>query len=62
MSGGTSPSRYYTVHPLRMVSASSGSDSMPPHLAHASKEWIGIEEFITIAKMCAAFLWEDGKI
>ena len=35
MSRGTSPSMYYTAAPLKMVSASSGSDAMPPHYAHA---------------------------
>jgi len=40
----------------------SGSDGMPPHFAYAPNEWIGVEEFITTAKMCAAFLWEYGKI
>jgi len=62
MSGGTGPSMYYTAAPLKMVSASSGSDAMPPHYAHAPNEWIGVEEFTTTAKMCAAFLWEYGKL
>ena len=62
MSGGTSPSMYYTVQPLRMVSASAGSDGMPPHYAHAPNEWISIEEFITTTKMCAAFLWNYGRL
>jgi acetylornithine deacetylase/succinyl-diaminopimelate desuccinylase-like protein len=62
MSGGTGPSMYYTAPPLRMVSASSGSDGMPSHFAHAPNEWIGVEEFISTAKMCAAFLWEYGNL
>ncbi len=62
MSGGTGPSMYYTAAPLKMVSASSGSDGMPPHYAHAPNEWIGVEEFITTTKMCAAFLWEYGNL
>jgi acetylornithine deacetylase/succinyl-diaminopimelate desuccinylase-like protein len=62
MSGGTGPSMYYTAPPLRMVSASSGSDGMPPHFAHAPNEWIGVEEFVTTVKMCTAFLWEYGNL
>ena len=53
---------YYTAAPLKMVSASSGSDAMPRHYAHAPNEWIGVEGFITTAEMCAAFLWEYGKL
>ena len=40
----------------------SGSDGMPPHYAHAPNEWIGVEEFIMTAKMCAAFLWQYGHL
>jgi hypothetical protein len=60
MSGGTGPSMYYTAPPLNMASASAGSDSTVPHYAHAPNEWIGVEEFITTTKMCAAFLWSYG--
>jgi hypothetical protein len=62
MSGGTNPSIYYTAPPLKMVSASSGSDAMPPHYAHTPNEWIVAEEFIMTAKISAAFLCEYGKI
>jgi acetylornithine deacetylase/succinyl-diaminopimelate desuccinylase-like protein len=62
MSGGTGPSMYYTAPPLKMVSASSGSEGMPPHNAHAPNEWIGVEEFITTIKMCATFLWKYGSL
>jgi hypothetical protein len=45
--------RHEPQHVLHSVST--------PDVGRARNEWIGGEEFITTAKICAAFLWEYGK-
>jgi acetylornithine deacetylase/succinyl-diaminopimelate desuccinylase-like protein len=62
MMGGTAPTMYYTAPPLNLASASAGSSDLPPHYAHATNEYITIEEFITTTKMAATCLLEYGKI